>query len=286
MREKIIGTALERALSAPVPAMTETYSPIPHSMFLSELRRYLVQHEYEIKNQRLFVNGGGTRLVGFYDVEDVNQQNSNDFGFRMSLGFKNSYDKSMTVALVVGATVIICSNGMISGDLITFKRKHTGAVMELLREKIQEAVGSMNTSFMRLVSDAEIMKNYELNLRQKSEILGIMYFEKEIVTPTQLSVIKKELQTSENFRENSLWDLYNNVTVALKKSYPLRYVEDHIRLHDFMSDIAGISHAPLSEETEEVIAESIAITNESNQGFNSVAPAHEFDSENPVIGEF
>jgi len=265
MRQRIIGTALERALTARVPEMTETYSPISHAEFLSELRQKLEDSQYQVMNQRLFVNGLGTKLVGFYDVQDTRRETPDDFGFRMSLGFKNSYDKSMTAALVVGATVIICSNGMISGDLITFRRKHTGSVLEELRTKMQQAVLSMNSSFARLMIDAEIMKNYEVTARQKAEILGVLYFEKEIVTPTQLSIVKKELNTSEHFRGNTIWDLYNNVTVALKKSYPFRYVEDHIRLHDFMSDIAGISHAPLSEETQSIIAESIDVKNQGDQ---------------------
>lgn len=275
MRETIIGTALERAMRAPIPAMTSTYSPIAHSEFLSELRHKLGENNYEIKGQRLFVNGSGTKLVGFYDVQESGVVAPDDFGFRMSIGFKNSYDKSMTATLVVGATVIICSNGMISGDLITFRRKHTGSVLEELREKMQQGVLSMNASFARLVTDADIMRNYELTMRQKSEILGVMYFEKEIVTPTQLSIVKKELIGSESFRGNTLWDLYNNVTVALKKSHPLRYVEDHIRLHDFMSDIAGISHAPLSEETQEIIAETATIVGEGDQALAISEPVQE-----------
>lgn len=284
MRTALIGTAYQRAVNAPIPVATDTYSPIAHSEFLSELRRKLTENEYEIMDQRLFVNGAGTKLVGFYDVNNLRQPYPDDFGFRMSLGFKNSYDKSMTAALVVGATVILCSNGMVSGDLITFRRKHTGNVLELLREKMQEAVTSMDSSFIRLVADAEIMKNYELTSRQKAEILGVMYFEKNIVTPNQLTVVKKELNTSEHFRGNTVWDLYNNVTVALKKSYPLRYVEDHIRLHDFMSDIAGISHVPLSEEIQEVLAETADIVSEGDQVL--VATPEAPVTEAPSVSEF
>lgn len=252
--------ALQRALQAPIPARTISYSPIAHATFLDTLRLKLNEGGYNVAGQRMYVNGAGTKLVGFYDVERIGETVPDDFAFRMSIGFKNSYDKSMTAALVVGATVIICGNGMISGDLISFRRKHTGTAPEELQQKMQEAILSMNSSFLRLISDAEIMKNYELTRKQKAEILGVMYFEKEIVTPTQLSIVKKELNTSPNFSGNTLWDLYNNVTESLKRSYPLRFVEDHIRLHDFMSDIAGISHAPLSEEVQEIIAEAEAET--------------------------
>ena len=279
MRERIIGTALERALTARVPVATETYSPISHAEFLNELRNKLTNGGYNIENQRLFVNGTGTKLVGFFDVQNLAERVPDDFGFRMSIGFKNSYDKTMTAALVVGATVVICSNGMISGDLITFKRKHRGTVLEELRTKMDQAIPLMSSSFARLITDAEIMRNYELTPRQKAEILGVLYFEKEIVTPTQLSIVKRELVNSEHFRGNSVWDLYNNVTVALKKSYPFRYVEDHIKLHDFMSDIAGISHAPLSTETQELIAEAESTEERTDQAVITSETASEVTAE-------
>lgn len=257
MAASIFESNLQRAMSAPIPLQTETYSPIPHSEFLYSLKRRLMEAGYSFhpEGQRIYTNLRGTKLVGFMDVIPSHREFSDDFGFRMSVGFKNSYDKSMTAALVAGATVIICSNGMVSGDLVTFKRKHTGEVLQLLRDKMTELVDKMDSAFDRLVFDADYMKGVELTSKQKAEILGVMYFEKEIVTPTQLSVVKKELTSSETFKGNTVWDLYNHVTVALKKSHPMRYVEDHIKLHDFMSDVAGINHAPLSAEAVELIEE-------------------------------
>lgn len=232
---------LDRIRSAPVPARTETYSPIPHSLFIENLQNKIIHSGFLLGNQRLYSNLLGTRLVGFIDVKSADQDLS-DFGMNLSLGFKNSYDKSMSAAIVLGATVAICTNGVIAGDLIAFKRKHTGTVLEEVNEKINEAILQIRNVFARLVSDAKIMANYQLTQRQKSEILGIMYFEEDIVTPTQLSIVKKELESSEMFKGDSLWDLYNHITVALKTSHVTNYVDDHIRLHDFMSGIAGISH--------------------------------------------
>lgn len=246
--------SLIRALQAPIPARTDTYTPIPHSDFLSSLQTKLDTAGYNITSRRIYINGLATKLVGFIDIEDRNNPYRDDFGFRMMMGFKNSYDKSMVAGLAIGATVFICSNGVVSGDLITFRRKHTGTVQEELNEKIDLGISLMGTSFQRLISDAEIMRNYEISPKQKAEILGVMYFEEEIVSPTQLSVIKREIKHSEHFREPNLWSLYNNVTEALKTSHPMRLIDDHIRLHDFMSNIAGIrSERHVVQEEQPVI---------------------------------
>lgn len=229
-------------LRAPIPAQTESYSPVPHAEFLSKLTNKLGELNYHVIDRRIYANNSNTQVIGFYDViKQENVENKENLEFAMSIGFKNSYDKTMSAAIVMGASVMICKNGMISGDLIAFKRKHTGSILVELDEKINTGVNKMNDSFQILISDANIMKSYSLSDRQKAEILGIMYFEKEIVTPTQLSIVKNELKESKTFRGNTVWDLYNHVTVALKKSHPLRYVEDHIKLHSFMTeDIVGI----------------------------------------------
>lgn len=276
MREVIYEIALQRALNAPVPLATDSYSPVAHSHLLSELPRRLVHNNYVIMNRRLYTNEKGTKLVGFYDVQDAESNISDELGLRMSIGFKNSYDKSMVAALAVGAIVIVCSNGVICGDLITFKRKHTGTILQELHEKIEQAITSMNTSFARILTDIEIMKNCRVTLRQKSEILGVMYVEKDLLTPTQFSMVKRELKMSEHFKGDTLWDLYNNVTSVLKKSHPMYYISTHVNFHKFMLETANAFHASSSssdksdkvEETildQEVINEVVELPDENDQ---------------------
>lgn len=235
------------ALQAPVPAATSSYSPIPHSFFLEDLRdRVNSRENLEVTGSRSYVNGHGTKLVNFIYVRNVDE--TNDFGLEMMIGSKNSYDKSMAAALVAGASVMICSNGIVGGDMISFKRKHTGNIAEELNEKADIAIQSMIDGFTALTLDVEIMRNYDLTQREKAEILGVMYFEENMVTPNQLSIIKKEMEESDHFRGNTLWDLYNNVTESLKRSHPYTHIEDHIKLHGFMRNFAGIVEAEEADE--------------------------------------
>lgn len=242
--------AYDIAMSAAIPARTDTYSPIAHSDFLEGLSRKIGENRMRITERKYYVNNNGNKLVGYYSIEDENLETDPDFGIQMMMGFKNSYDKSMTAALAAGANVMICSNGMISGDMVRFTRKHTGTIFEELQEKFSEAVQTMRTGFARMVLEVDLMKEFELTPRQKAEVLGVMYFEEGLVTPNQLSVVKRELRHSEHFKENTVWDLYNNVTESLKDSHPIRHIEDHIKVHTFMTGVAGINIEPDGEMIE------------------------------------
>jgi len=244
--------ARDIAIRALLPARTETYSPIHHSDFINLLANKISDNRMEITDSKYYTNMTGTKLVGYYSVRAINSI-PNDLGVEMMVGFKNSYDKSMTAALVAGANVSICSNGLVFGDLMSFVRKHTGNVRDELLLKMDEAIGSLESGFNRLMVQIDIMKDYELTPKQRAEILGVMYFENNILTPNQLSIVKREITQSEHFNGNTIWDLYNNVTEALKTSHVLTHIEDHIKLHDFMTTIA---EAKMIEEIE--ILEEIA----------------------------
>jgi len=227
------------ALNAPIPARTSTYSPVTHAEILEAIRANAQTNNLNILRERTYTNRFGTRVTGFFDVEDGTDF-GNVHGLKMMFGWRNSYDKSMSVAFVAGGSVWICGNGLISGDLMAFKRKHTGTVASELNEKIQVGVDRMRSDFARLNLEVDVMKAYALTPRQKAEILGVMYFERNLVTPTQLSIVKNELTNSEHFKEDNAWSLYNNVTESLKKSHPIDIIQDHIKLHGFMKEVTGI----------------------------------------------
>ena len=61
--------------------------------------------------------------------------------------FRNSYDKSMSVATVAGANVWICENGLVKGDM-QFIRKHTGSVVKELNSIIIKTIEQLEAEFI------------------------------------------------------------------------------------------------------------------------------------------
>jgi hypothetical protein len=246
------GAGYDRAMNAPIPARTETYSPIAHSFFLDTVTREINNDSgLEVTGQRVYSNLNGQKLVGYTSVKHRGMESDPEFGLEMLLAYKNSYDKSMAAALAAGVNVMMCGNGCVSGDMLSFTRKHTGTIQDELSEKVKEAIISMKEGFGNLVLEIDIMRDYQLTAKQKAELMGVMYFEENMVSPNQLSVIKKEMKESEHFTGNSLWDLYNNVTESLKSSNPLSHIEDHMKLHEFMCGVAGISPLEIGDDHSE-----------------------------------
>jgi hypothetical protein len=268
MRRLNDGGGYNRAMNAPIPARTETYSPIGHAFFLDTISGEIrANGGLEVTGTNVFTNGKGTQMVGYTGVKHSRLETDPDFGLEMMIGYKNSYDKSMSAGLAAGINVMVCGNGVVTGDMLSFIRKHTGTIQEELVEKTRQAIVIMKDGFSNLVLEIDIMKDYNLTAKQKAELMGVMYFEEGMVTPNQLSIVKKEMTDSEHFGGNTLWDLYNNVTESFKSSHPIRHIEDHVKLHTFMKGVAGIT-ADI-----ETADEGFGIETEENVGITTEAPS-------------
>lgn len=85
-------------------------------------------------------------------------------------------------------------------------------------------------------SQLQELKHLQISPTESYDILGKLFFEQQVISINQLSIIKKEFEHSANFRhmgdkEFSAFDLYNHITESLKTSHPLTYINDHIKTH-------------------------------------------------------
>jgi hypothetical protein len=184
-------------------------------------------------------------VIGSYDI--VTNDN-NELG--QKLVFRNSYDKSMSFAFAVGACVFCCSNGVIKGDF-QYKRAHRGILEEDLdtsstlrdiTEKIEHGMNVLQDSFNILSEQMDVFKHFEIAPNDVFKIIGKLFFEDEVLSVTQVSIVKKELEYSNNFRhlgdlDFTAFDLYNHITEALKTSHPRTYISNHIKTHKLFEDL-------------------------------------------------
>jgi len=221
----------QELFSVPVPAATKSYAPVPHKDIVETAQEVLDKYSASLAGRTYRTNEKGTQVIGLLDLAKKTQ----DFGYRLT--FQNSYDKSMAVGFTASVQVLVCSNGMMI-DVVThgFRRKHTGSVREELKVYIHDCLKDLGPLMRRATEDAEKMRQVELDRTASAELAGRLFIEQEIVTATQLSIIKRELEepTYDAFQEPNLWSFYNYVTHALKRAHPTEYVERHRKLHDFI----------------------------------------------------
>jgi hypothetical protein len=220
----------EQLFKVPVPMSTSTYKPISHKNIYEQTKSLLDKSGIEVANEYFQTNGKGTQLI---TTMDIKYPGIEEMGMR--LAFRNSYDKTMSVGYVAGANVWICGNGMVSGEL-KFTRKHTGTVVSDLELTIEETIEQLEENFLKLVRHSKQMKEIELSKRAVSSLVGRFYLEEDLVTSTQLNVIKRQLEEPayDEFSDPTLWSLYNHATFAFKEATPMNYIKQHAKLHDFI----------------------------------------------------
>ena len=215
-------------LSTTLPQKTSTYSPVPHGEIISHLLEGLDKKGLSVASENYNIAKNGQQVVGCFNIH------SGDADMQQRVMFKNSYDKSMAVGFASGGSVIVCSNGMVKGD-ITFKKMHKGTVLQELRAKIQESLNYLEEHFSKLVLHKEQMKSIEINKKVIAELTGRLFMDEAIITIEQASIIKKELEFSDNFKfDGTLWNYYNNVTQSLKHQSPTNFIKSHADLHEFV----------------------------------------------------
>ena len=221
-----------------VPELTETYSPVAHSELIYLLEKQLNLDGYQVVNNHVSQSYDGQQIAGTMRL--LKETGIAGQEMAQTMAYQNSYNKRLPIRFVSGGEVFICSNGMIVGDIITF-RKHTGEVFPALKELIAISVTSMEEDYEKTQADVITMKEIDLTTTLAAELVGRMYVEERILNNGEVNEVVRQLRNPrfEDFKPNNLWSLYNHATWALKDAAPDRKLQSLKSLHEFSM---GITH--------------------------------------------
>lgn len=237
--------------NAALPSHGKRYTVIPHGFIIDETRRELAAAGFSIDKEMYKTSLDGQIAQGIYHI---NYGNDADMG--LMFAWSNSYNKMMRFKCAIGAQVFICMNGVVSGDLANYKRKHTGSALIDVTNSIQFQISKAKEYYNNLVADKEMLKQVLLTKSQQGATVGRLLIEQEILTLTQVGMVQREIDKpthSYSNNPNSAWDLYNHITLALKDSHPLNYLSDHQKVHTFFVNEFGQLqnvYAPIEDEVD------------------------------------
>lgn len=227
----------QETVSYPIPPATESYCPISNRQIIDTVLEQLGKNNFELKSEFHKRDGSCNKFVGGFVIK------SNNSDMDLLLGYKNSYDRSMSAAFALGAKIMICSNSVVTGE-ISMIRRHTGKADEIITSAISRGIEQLGNNFIQnLETQFSHMKEILVDKRAISELIGRLYLEQEIISAHQLSILKREIN-GESFEygvKGTLYNLYQAVTHSLKTSHPSRWMDDHIEAHKFFTNEAGIA---------------------------------------------
>ena len=232
--------------SALVPAQTRTYKPIAHSQLIDLTLNGIQAAGFKLDKETYSSAKDGQIANGRFSISNVA-----DSEMQLQIGWQNSYNRTMSLKFAIGTRILVCSNGCVSGDFGAFKKRHKGDIQDFTPQAITDYIKSAGDSFKIMQQQREQMKQVEITKRTKAELIGRMMIEEQFICSTQLNIITKELSnpTHDYGAKDSLWELYNYTTFAMKELHPSLWMENHIQAHKFFNQYSEDNTVYAQEET-------------------------------------
>ena len=223
----------EELMEIPVPEATRTHQPLSHFEIVEVLEEALSFRYLKIVKDEYAISRDGMKMFG---VMDLNYEFS---GCRVSIGLRNSNDKSMRLALTAGYRVFVCDNMAFSGDFTPLLQKHTRKLE--LKDSISIAVDRIHRRFDPLKSQMQAMREQVLAETEAKLIIYQAFLDRNIRgVPRHLMPVVHDLYFNpqhEAFIPRNLWSLSNAFTSAFKKLAPTKQFEVTARLGAYLADV-------------------------------------------------
>ena len=213
-----------------VPHSTDTYRTVTHKDLADRLRTIGqdILRDFKLTSESYITARYGKHMFGLHNYSNGW---GSGLGLNLSIGFCNSYDKTIAIGILVGGNVSICNNLVFAGNIEVI-RKHTMHVWGDISQLAKSAIMKYKNQFDKIVADAEKMQAIKLKDIQAFETLGVLYGYK-CLSPRQLTKARDLWLEPEytEFEPRNLWSLYNNCTEALKTTPAQKRIERQCWLH-------------------------------------------------------
>jgi len=240
MPKKIQNTTKAHLVSVPLPNHGASYTVISHQFVMDYAYQALATAGFGIVEEEYRCTADGQIAQGIYRL-NFNQ----DPELSMMFAWTNSYNKQVKFKCVVGAYINQSGSVMISGDIGSWVRKHTGTADTEVKDTIDQYISNAHMYYNQLCADKASMEGVSLNKRRQAQLLGVLFAEYEILTTEQASMIRDQMKKPQQVFANtdSLWAFYNFVTNSLQHSHPKTWMEDQRILHYFIGTICNFAPA-------------------------------------------
>jgi len=220
-----------------VPTPTRSWRPVPYSHAIEYLHTTIERElKLPVVGEAYGLNKAGDQMFGVITLDTGNAEHG------LSIGLRQSYNKSLSLGLAVGAQVFVCDNLAFSGSAFKVLRKNTLNVWRDFKALVKAQVDVALGHYDSIQVDIGKLKSIPCNVRRGYSFLGVMMGE-GLLTPTQATVAFDDWTKPrhEAFAERNLWGLYNAVTEGLKKGAPAKLLDRHAKAHDFFTSIKGLN---------------------------------------------
>lgn len=231
------GEEIDRAglqeLLTPMPE--RTWHPIPHHTLFDLVYETVSDNGLKIVAVQMGIAKDGARFFALMEI-------GNDrVDYNMTIGLRNSHDKTFPAGLVVGSRVFVCDNLAFSGE-IQIARKHTIHIMDDLPGLVVGAVGKIAIAKKSQEERIELYRGFPIDDFDAHDII-IRSVDYGVITNQAIPYVLDQWRDPnyQDFKERTAWSLFNGFTQVMKDRYPVAELPKRtVKLHGMFDKYTGM----------------------------------------------
>jgi hypothetical protein len=203
--------SLEELGDYPAPPSTTTWFPVSHSAVINRVEETLDAAGFAIDKRQLLVSHSGQRMFATLDLKAELSS-----GVTLSVGVRNSTDKTFPIGFCCGSRVFVCSNLAFRSE-VEISRRHTRFGEHRFAEATSLAVQGLHVFQAQEHERISRLQAWELAPQEADSFL-LRAFEKQIVSSRVLPDVVREWRSPsfEAFAPRTAWSLLNSFTHVFK----------------------------------------------------------------------
>lgn len=225
---------IDEVRAVPTPEPTDSWFPLGYDRILDRVHSRLDDIGLGIRGEGYGLSQNGMQLFGVLALDIEGPRGDNG----LSIGIRQSLDKSLAAWLAGGSNVFVCDNLCFDGNSLKVMRKNTRFVYEDFCRLLDEVLLASMENFERINSEFDVLRDIGCDTDAGYQFLG-RALGHEVLTPTQANVAFREWRdpSHDDFKPRTAWSLYNAVTEGLKKGAPGHVIDRHIGAHEFFRPV-------------------------------------------------
>lgn len=187
---------------------------IQHGVLVNTLEERMDAAGWKFENRTIAVDKTGFDMVGAWNLQVPGMQEMEDQ--KLAIGFVTSNRCKRSLRLLVGSTVLVCTNGMATGEIVLAKKHTIGLSLE---QEIDEGLKRYLVAAQDIPKRSQLLKSTELADEQVDHLL-MEAGRNNLIGFSILGQVSKEYfhPTFADNGSKTAWGLYNAFTHVIKKT--------------------------------------------------------------------
>jgi hypothetical protein len=201
----------EEVDSIETPKGTDTWTPIAHGEIADAVRASLSGTGLAPRQEDYGLTKDGLRLFGLFTLAGDHPD------YALTVGFRNSHDKSFAASVCCGSRVFVCDNLAFAGE-VTISSKHTKHLRSRLNRIVCEAVEKLTAKRALVEKRIALYKETEVKSQSHLHDLVLRSFRAQAIPAQAIPHVINEFEEPRHpeFRDWTVWNLQNAFTEVLK----------------------------------------------------------------------